>query len=182
MSKKWKLLESKPIYESKWMSVFNNTYELPDGSVGNDYLHLSRPNYVLIVAINEKREIIVEKNYRRGVNDFVYELPAGWIHKNESSKEAAERELIEETGFESNVEILGEIYPQPAFSSMRAYVAYAKINTKAKGDQTLGHDEYIDYQLISLPDLHKMIEKGEIKDMGLLAGLKLLETKSSAYH
>lgn len=177
MSKKWKLLESRPIYKSKWMSVFNNTYELPDGSIGKDYLHLSRQNYVLIVAINNNNEIVLEKNYRRGVDDFVYELPAGWVDTGETPKEAAERELKEETGFEVEAEVLGEIYPQPAFSSMLAYVAYAKIDSKLKGDQALGHDEHIDFELIPLSDLQKMTKNGEIKDMGLLTALKLAEIK-----
>lgn len=177
MSKKWRLLESKPIYESKWMSIYNNSYKLPDGSVGNDYLHLSRPNYVLIVAVDSNKNIILEKNYRRGVDDFVYELPAGWVDSGETPKKAAERELKEETGHNASIEILGEVYPQPAFSSMRAFVAYAKINPSVKKNQNLEHDELIDYKLIPLLDLYKMIHNDEIRDMGLLAALKLAEKK-----
>ena len=177
MSKKWKLLESKPVYESKWMSIFNNTYKLPDGSVGKDYLHLSKSDYVLIVAIDNNKNIILERNYRRGVNDFVYELPAGWVEEGESPKEAAEREFKEETGYEGKFEILGEIYPQPSFSSMRAYVAFAKVTTENKVEQKLGHDELIDIELINISDFEKKIKRGKIKDMGLLSAIKLVESR-----
>lgn len=116
--KKWKLVKSKPVFESKWMSIFNNTYKLPDGKVVENYLHLKRPDYVLIIAKDKYGNILLERNYRRGVDDFVYELPAGWIDKGESSSEAAVRELKEETGYGGEVSEVWEVYPQPAFSSM----------------------------------------------------------------
>lgn len=96
-SKRWKLIKSKPLLQTKWISILKNDYELPDGKVVEGYYQLERPNYVLIVSIDSKKRLVVERNYRRGVNDFVYELPAGWVDKEESPKEAAERELKEET-------------------------------------------------------------------------------------
>lgn len=172
--KRWKLIKSKPIFETKWMSVYSNDYELPDGKIVKDYYHLARPNYVVIVAIDGENRIIVEKNYRRGVDDFVYELPAGWIDEGETPKEAAERELKEETGYVGEAEIVGEIYPQPGFSSMRAYGALVRINKDDKGEQELGHDEHIDYELIEYEKVRTMLKEGKIKDMGFLSLLALV--------
>src|SRR3989338_83579 len=116
-NKKWQLVTSKLVFESKWLSVFENDYKLPDGKEVTSYYHLARPNYVLIIAIDKDNNIIVERNYRRGVDDFVYELPAGWLEKKETPDETARRELEEETGYIAEVKTLGEIYPQPSFSS-----------------------------------------------------------------
>lgn len=89
----WRLVAKKPVFESKWLSVYANDYKLPDGSLGKDYYHLSRPDYVLILAVNQKKEIVVQHNYRRGVDDFIYELPGGWVEKDEKPAKTAEREL-----------------------------------------------------------------------------------------
>ncbi|MBN1168923.1 NUDIX hydrolase [Candidatus Woesebacteria bacterium] len=175
--KRWKLLKSKPIFETKWMSLYSNDYELPNGKVAKDYFHLARPNYVLIIAIDDSDRIVVEKNYRRGVDDFVYELPAGWLDEGETPEEAAERELKEETGYIGKAEMVGELYPQPGFSSMKAYGALVRINKEDKGEQELGHDEHIDYELIDLDEVQKMLKDGKIKDMGFLSLLTLVRNR-----
>ena len=173
--KKWKLLQSKPVFESKFLSVFENDYELPDGTEGKGYYHLSRPHYVLIVAIDTNNQLVVERNYRRGVDDFVYELPAGWIDEGESPQQAAERELKEETGYTGEVKILGELYTQPAFCSMKAFVGFARIDSAQKGAQKLESDEHIDCELIPIEKIREMINNGEIKDMGFLSALQMAE-------
>jgi len=89
--KKWKLLHSQRLFDSKWLSLESRSYELPNGSVKDDYFHLNRSDYVLVVVLDEQRRLLVERQYRRGVDDFVYELPAGWVEKDESPVDAAKR-------------------------------------------------------------------------------------------
>lgn len=171
--KKWKLIKSTPVVKSKWLSIFKNDYKLPNGCKVSGYYHLSRPNYVLIIAIDKDKKIILEKNYRRGVDDFVYELPAGWIEKGEFPKKAAQRELSEETGFVGEVKIIGKVYPQPGFSSMVAFVGVAKIDKSKMVEKKLDPDEIGGYELVALKKVYQMIENGRIKDMGLLSSLQL---------
>jgi ADP-ribose pyrophosphatase len=52
-----------------------------------------------IVPINEKGEVILIRQFRPPVNNYVIELPAGLCDPGESFEEAAGRELIEETGY-----------------------------------------------------------------------------------
>jgi len=143
MDKKWKLLNSKTVFESKFLNVEDRTYELPDGKIGEHYYHVSRPNYVLILAISDENQVIVEKQYRRGVDDFVYELPAGWIEEGETPLAAGIRELKEETGFTGTGEKWYEIYPEPAFMSMKAYVAIIKFSNSEKAEANLADDEHL---------------------------------------
>lgn len=175
--KKWKLVQSKPAFESKWLSIKENDYLLPNGKDAKGYFHLSRPNYVIIIAMDKDKNIVLENSYRRGVDDFVYELPAGWIEPGETPQQAAKRELLEETGYSAEVEILGEIYPQPSFSSMLAYVALAKIDSSQKVIQNLEDDEDIQCEFISLEQIKQMISKNEIKDMGTLAAIQVAEAR-----
>lgn len=177
MGKKWKLIKSMLVFKSKWLSVFNNTYKLPNGQVGKDYFHLLRPDYVLIVARDKEGCFLIEKNYRRGVDNFVYELPAGSIESGETPLNAAKRELKEETGYFGKVIILGEIYPQPAFTSMKAYIAFAKIEEDKQATQELKSEEHTNFDFFKIEKVKKMIKEGRIKDMGFLSALKLVEEK-----
>lgn len=54
---------------------------------------------VVILAINRtKDKILLEKEFRLPVGDFIYNFPAGMIEDGECAFEAAKRELFEETG------------------------------------------------------------------------------------
>lgn len=172
--KKWKLVDKKLIYDSKWLSLSDNTYILPNGTKQSGYLHLKRGDYVLIFAVNKNNQIIIEKQYRRGLNVFNYELPAGWVDKNEELFETAKRELQEETGYSCDPKLSFEIFPQPAFMEMKAYVVFCQLNDlvfNLKPEE----DENIEYELISLDKLKEKIKKGIIKDMGLISAFGLFE-------
>jgi 8-oxo-dGTP pyrophosphatase MutT (NUDIX family) len=170
---KWKLLDKKPVFESKWMSIEDRSYELPDGKKVTGYFHLNRPDYVLILAINNKNQIVVERQYRRGIDEFVYELPAGWIESGESAIDAAKRELKEETGYLGEGDKEYEIYPQPGFSSMKAKVVVLKIIGE-KTKENKGFDESITHELMSLEEIKSRIQRGEVKEMGLLSALNFI--------
>ncbi len=176
--KKWKLLGKKNVFDSKWLSIEDRSYELPDGKIVEGYYHLNRPDYVLILAIDKDKKIIVERQYRRGVDDFVYELPAGWINKDETPLDAAKRELLEETGFIGVGSKVFEIYPQPGFCSMKAYVVILKIQDE-KVEEKREEDEILSYELIDVDKIKKMIIDNEIKDMGFLSAFNLLVNDST---
>jgi len=171
---KWKLLGKKSVFDSKWLSIEDRSYELPDGKIVEGYFHLNRPDYVLILAMDKDKKIVVEKQYRRGVDDFVYELPAGWINKDETPLDAAKRELLEETGFVGIGSQVFEIYPQPGFCSMKAYVVILKIQDE-KVQEKQEEDETLSYELIDVDKIKKMVADNEIKDMGFLSAFNLFD-------
>ena len=55
---------------------------------------------VMIVLNTEHTKMLINKEFRLSVNDWVYNLPAGLIDKGESVEEALRRELKEETGLD----------------------------------------------------------------------------------
>lgn len=173
--KKWKLKSSKPVFESKWLTIKSNDYELPNGDSAKEYYHIDRPDYVLVIA-HKDNNILVERQYRRGVDDFVYELPAGWVDKNETPEQAAIRELKEETGHIGKVRFLGTIYPQPGFSSMLAHIVEIELNGTIE-DRNLEKDENIEFELMNIDKVDSMISENKFQDMGMLAALNLFKQK-----
>lgn len=98
----------------KYITRYDIEYETKNGrkkiyeiiSRNNDLksyeeLHGENPDAVVIIATDEKGEkILVNREFRLSVGDWIYNFPAGLIEQGETPEEGAKRELWEETGLE----------------------------------------------------------------------------------
>ncbi|MHB1426922.1 MAG: NUDIX domain-containing protein [Gemmataceae bacterium] len=95
----------------KWLNLYAATFE-HHGQVGR-WMYASRksqPNTkreadaAVIVPVlrmpNEPPRLVMVKEFRVPVGDYLYSFPAGVLDAGESVEEAARRELLEETGLE----------------------------------------------------------------------------------
>lgn len=83
-------------------------------------LHDKNPDAVVLIIHNEDRDkILLNKEFRMAVGEWVYNFPAGLIDPGETMEEAARRELWEETGLKLEVieDIIGESYSAVGFSN-----------------------------------------------------------------
>lgn len=80
--------------------------------VTKDY---SKCDGVMILPVTEDGEVIILKQYRPVINDYLYELPAGIVDPGETIEEAAKRELFEETGLKCKSY---ELILKPSYSSV----------------------------------------------------------------
>jgi len=174
MLKKWKLLKKENIFISKYLGADKSAYELPNGSVIEDWYTFSRGNFVLVVAVNSKNEVLIIKQYRAAADDFIYELPAGWIDENETPLEAGIRELKEEAGFIGDGKSYGPFYVLPGTSEINSHVAVLNIDEKLTVDVSRDEDEDIELSFVSIEKINEMILNGEIKDEGLMVGMSVL--------
>ena len=78
------------------------------------------PDGVIIYALygEKKDKVVIIRQYRYPIDDFVYELPAGLIEKGEDMKEAAIRELHEETGLIFHPIECDKMFTEPRFSTV----------------------------------------------------------------
>jgi ADP-ribose pyrophosphatase len=106
---------------------------------------------------------VIERQYRHAANQYLWELPAGKLEPGEDPLAGAQRELAEETGYSAKRwKPLVEYFASPGFlgESMKVFEAEGLI----AGDAHPEADEEIDFRLVKLSELLKMIEKGAIKD------------------
>lgn len=78
------------------------------------------PDGVVIYSLygEQQDKVVLIRQYRYAINDFIYEFPAGLVEKQEPYKEAAVREMKEETGLEFTPITVNEAYEKPAFTTV----------------------------------------------------------------
>lgn len=161
-------IKSEKVYSGKILSVKVNTVELPDQKYSKREI-IVHDNAVVIISEFEDK-ILMLKQYRISVDKEIYEVPAGMIEHDESPKDAAIRELREETGYlASNIEYLTEFYSTPGFCTEKLTLFYAK-DLEFVG-QDLDEDENLEVILMPIDEALKLIELGEIMDAKTISAI-----------
>ena len=164
-------VKSEKIFDGKVFRVFVDEVQFPDGKKSRREV-VSHNGGVCIIAVDDKERVLVEKQYRYAVKDYLLELPAGKLEKGEDHKEAGIRELKEETGaIAGSFEYLGYMIPTCGYCDERIHFYVAK--DLSFGDTHFDEFEYVETQFVPLSDLMEMIKKGEIHDGKTVFGLTL---------
>lgn len=173
MSEGGKLLKRKTAYTSKFVTVYEDEVELPNDTILQDYTVVRKPDVVIIVATDDKNNIVVLREYKYAVNEYLLSLPAGHREKDESSIETAKRELLEETGYVSDTyEELGILYDYPSKDCHKVYVVRA-LNIHKNGKTAHEETEHLSFQFISENILKKQIKNKDWKSSSAIAALAL---------
>jgi ADP-ribose pyrophosphatase len=98
--KSWKVLETQTVLKNQWFDIKEQKVQITDAIAIEGVVVLHFPDWVNIVAMDDKKRVILERNYRHGFGQQMIETPSGTVEPTDSSPEgAARRELLEETGF-----------------------------------------------------------------------------------
>jgi ADP-ribose pyrophosphatase len=170
------LISSEVVYQGSLFRVLHDKLLEPGGKPSERDV-IRHNGSVVILAIDSSKSknnpwIVVERQYRHAANQFLWELPAGKLEAGEDPLAGARRELAEETGYSAKKWMpLVEYYASPGFlgESMKVFVAEDLV----AGDAHPEEDEEIEFRLVKLSDVLKMIEKGAIKDGKTLTSVLL---------
>lgn len=166
-----KTMKSDKLYEGKILNLRIDTVELPDKKYSKREI-VEHPGGVAVIPVTENKSVILVKQYRKAVERFLYEIPAGKLEVNEEPRETAVRELKEETGFTSNkLTYLLEFYTSPGYCNEKIYLFLGE--ELLAGEQEPDSGEFIEWEEFPIEDLLKMIDRGEILDSKTIIGIYL---------
>jgi ADP-ribose pyrophosphatase len=160
------------MYHCKIFDVLEEEFILPNGQSTKQNWIDHKPT-VAIVAINDKNEILLIKQYRNAVKKHLLEIPAGTIDKlEESPLICAQRELAEETGFKAGTFVkLFEGYLLPGYCNEYMYFFLAKdLFTEPLSPDD---DEFIEVMPTALAQAHELLKNGAIIDAKTALGIIL---------
>lgn len=94
----WLTLERRYLYRNPWCAFRVDEVALPDGAT-IEYGVLEGGGFASVVPLTEEGGVVLVRQWRQPLGAFTLELPSGGVDRGEDPREAAERELFEETGF-----------------------------------------------------------------------------------
>jgi ADP-ribose pyrophosphatase len=162
-------VKSEKIFEGKIINLRVDTVELKNQKYAKREI-VEHKGASAVIAINENDELILVKQYRKAVEEFLFELPAGKINVAEEPIECAFRELQEETGYEAKtLTKIYDIYSTPGFSNEKIYLFKAEGLTYTSTN--FDEDEDIEIIAISKDKAKKMLETGQLIDSKTIVGV-----------
>lgn len=163
-------LSSEKKFDGKLIKVTYDVAEVNGKEAWREVVH--HPGASAVVAIDEENRIIMEKQFRYALNDYLLEIPAGKLDAGEDPLVCAKRELEEETGIIASEWIsLGTIATSPGFCNEVIHLYIAK--GLSKGEIHWDEDEYVEVERYTFDELLQRIKDEQIKDSKSLSALLL---------
>ncbi|MCX7681196.1 MAG: NUDIX hydrolase [Anaerolineae bacterium] len=98
----WKTLSRRTILNhSRYLVVEEHTVELPDGRVITSWPWVILPEYVNVVAVTTEGKFLCFRQGKYGLDEPSLAPVGGYLEAGEEPLTAAQRELLEETGYEA---------------------------------------------------------------------------------
>ncbi len=124
---------------------------------------LETPDWVNVVALTPANELVCVRQYRFGSGDVTLEIPGGVVDPGEEHRAAAERELLEETGYRARRwRYLGAVQPNPAFHTNRCHHWLAE-GCERSAAQALDAGEDIEVVVLGLDAVRAAIATGAMQ-------------------
>ena len=166
-----KINDRQNLYKGRVFNLIRENVTLDNG-VTTDMEFIEHPGATAIIPMINDTRVLLLKQYRHSLREYIWEIPAGTLDPNESVLNCAKRELIEETGYSAEKwQKLGVTTPLPGYSDEQIHIFLATdLQPRA---QNLDKDEIINVHEFDTGDVFEMIRNGEIQDAKSIAGLCL---------
>ena len=165
-------VESQRPFEGRLINLRVDTVRLPDGRLIRREI-VEHSDCVCIVALDAGGHVVLVRQYRKPVETYLLEVPAGGIDPGETPEAAAGRELQEETGFRAHkLNYLNYFWTTPGYCTEGMY-AYLATDLEI-GSHDPDDDETIEVIKVSLDSIPDMVVAGDITDGKSIAALMLV--------
>lgn len=163
-----KLISSKTLLETPIFTVTEDVAYDPAGFEIKRAI-IKHQGSAVMMAVDQDRRILLVRQYRLPAKDYMWELPAGRLDPGETVREAAERELREETGFAAKrwTELV-TFYASPGYvdETMTIYLA----EDLTEGESEPMEDERIEVKWFTAEEIDALIGAGQLRDAKTMIG------------
>jgi ADP-ribose pyrophosphatase len=153
---------SNPVHSGRVIQVSTERLRYSNGRE-YDIDFVRHPGAAAVVAVDGSNRVCVVRQYRHGVEDFLWEIPAGKLDAGEPPEECAVRELQEETGVDAKRwTSLGLYIPAPGLFTEVIHLYLARdLNIGASSPDA---DEELELKWLPLDEAIGLILRGEWND------------------
>lgn len=173
----WEEVSCEHLVQNEWIDFRRSAYRFPNGEIFEPYYSYSRRDYVVIVASDEKGDYICVRQFRQGIKEVTTEFPAGGMERkdgreyrrdkddpgSEDALAAAKRELLEETGYESDEWKHLITVPSNATIADNYAFVFAARNCRKVSGQNLDETEFLNVKKYSKEEIESMIREGKFQ-------------------
>lgn len=155
------------LLETAIFKVVKNTYR---GEM--ERIFIAHPGAVAIIATTQDDKLLLIKQFRAPLGEWLWEIPAGALESGEEPLFCARRELEEETGFASDKwQYLFPLALAPGYSSEIIHVFRAKEVSTVDEARAGDEDELIYVREVTKKEAQQMLDRKEIKDAKTMIGI-----------
>lgn len=167
------------VFRTEWFSIEQESFGHLESLKGKPYYRINSPDGVIILAMTEDDEIILVKQFRPALKQYTLEFPSGFINKSELPREAATRELCEETGYVCKaLNCLGKGRIMMNRHNSQNFVFYG---TGAVKHPTFESKEHFEVVLVTPADFKALVLSGQFEQFPALALLVLADWKFGSW-
>jgi len=148
----WREEGRKKVYDCRVFSIRDSYCKSPENEL-RTYTVIDAPDWVIVMPVLDTpqgKKFVMVRQWRFGSQSLSLEFPGGVSEPGEEPKDAAVREMLEETGYKSGaMRKVGEFNPNPAIMSNRThfFIAEDLVDT---GSRKLDSDEYVETELVDI--------------------------------
>jgi ADP-ribose pyrophosphatase len=164
-----KILSSEMIYQGRVFGLRRDEVLEPSGLRTTREV-ITHPGSVVVLPVLPDGRIVMVRQYRHATRQYLWELVAGRKEPEETPKQGAARELLEETGYRAKrFTVFLDVFPTPGFLEERMYLLLAEGLTA--GEAQPEEDEKIEVRAYRANELKQMIKSGRLRDAKSIAGV-----------
>jgi ADP-ribose pyrophosphatase len=161
------------IYQGRIIQLGLETITMPNG-ISVELEIVRHPGGAAVVAVDEREQVCLLRQYRHAAGGWLWELPAGKLDPGESAQTTAARELAEEAGLHaSRWDPLGKLIATPGFCDEIIHLFMARNLTETTAQPEM--HELFEIHWIPFANALEQVYNGTIIDAKTMLGLTLAE-------